>query len=190
MMDILTSFILLLVIMDPVVSLAALLSLTKNKGATERRDIAIKGISVATTVFVIFALCGGIILETLGLTIDSFKAAGGVILMILGIQGALGLAFPKDKENLSEVAVIIGTPLISGPATIATTMILVNDFGLLTTLIAGLCALGVISVVLLLAEDIRKLIGRSTLQVLSTMVGIVLIGWGIQFVVTGVLAIL
>jgi multiple antibiotic resistance protein len=178
-------FLLLLVIMDPVVSVSALLSLSKDKD-TMKRQIIKKAMIVAAFIFFLFAIGGEAILGLLGVSIDSFRAAGGVMLIIMGIQLALGVSFIK-KEDISEVAVIIGTPLISGPAVIMTTMILVGEIGLFTTLIAGTGALVVTLASLLLATQISRILGKGGLKTLSTMMGIVTIAWGIQFLLTGII---
>ena len=187
MLDLIEPFILLLVIMDPVLGVSTLISLTKDKKDSQRMKIAIKSVSVSAFVFLLFAFGGNIFFKILGVNINSFKAAGGIILIIMGIQLALGISFPKEKEEKSEIAVVIGTPLISGPATITTTMILIKDIGLINTLIAGIAALFAILISLLLAIRINKIIGRGGMQVLSTMMGIVTIAWGIQFLITGLL---
>lgn len=183
--EFLKSLILLLVIMDPIVSLAALLSLTKQKSDFERKAIAIKGTLVAALVFFFFAFAGSMLLDVLGVSLNSFRAAGGIILILLGIQMGLGITLPKEDEDLSEIAVVIGTPLISGPATITTTILLVNDLGLLLTLAAGVTALLLVLGVLLSATRLNKMVGRGGMRVLATMMGIVTIAWGLQFLFQG-----
>ena len=186
MLEFIQPFILLLVIMDPVLSLSALLGLSKGKTEAEIKKIAFKSVFVAALVFFLFAFGGNYVIEILGVDINSFKAAGGIILILLGIQLALGLSFPKEKEqDVSEVAVVIGTPLISGPATITTTMILVQDLGLVSTLVAGTAALIVVLISLSMASRIGKLIGRGGMRVLSTMMGIVTLAWGLKFLTAG-----
>ena len=91
---------------------------------------------------------------------------------------------------MAESAVVIGTPLIAGPAVITTTMILVKDIGLLPTLFSGIVALFVMLICLVGAQGFSRLMGRSGLQVLSTMMGIVTVAWGIQFIVAGVMALI
>ncbi|MFH0836099.1 MAG: MarC family protein [Candidatus Micrarchaeota archaeon] len=186
MLEVVQSLILLLVIMDPVVSLSALMALTKHNSADERRKIALKSVFVAALVFFGFAFGGNTVLQLLGVDINTFKAAGGVILVLLGVQLALGVSFPKEKEDINEAAVVIGTPLISGPAVISTTIILVQQTGLLSTLTAGSLALALVLISLLAASRINKVIGRSGMRVLSTMMGVVTIAWGIQFLLSGI----
>src|SRR4030095_4204810 len=125
----LEAFVLLLGIIDPLTSLAAFVSLTKGVSEAEKRKIAVKAVLVAALVFYIFALGGESIMHILGVSIDSFKAAGGIILILLGVQMSLGITFPKEKEEISEIAVVIATPLISGPATITTAIILSGEAG-------------------------------------------------------------
>jgi len=183
-MSFLDAFILLLVIMDPIISLSALLSLSKEKSRKQLREIAVKSTLVAFFIFVIFAVGGEFVFQSLGVNINSFRVAGGIILIILGIEMVMGIALTKKRE-ISEIAVVIGTPLISGPATIMTTIILVKSIGLTTTILAGLPALLIVFIVLLFALRIRKFLGLGGMQLLATMMGIVTMAWGVQFLVSG-----
>ncbi|MCI0504201.1 MarC family protein [Candidatus Micrarchaeota archaeon] len=179
------AFILLLGIIDPIASLAAFLSLTSKMDDRERLRIAHKAVLVAALVFFIFAIGGQSILSLLGVDIEAFRAAGGIILILLGIQMGLGISFPKEKEEVSEVAVVIGTPMICGPATITTTIILTGDVGIPTTALAGGTVLIITLGVLALSRFLTKIVGRGGLQILSTMMGIITMAWGIQYLLTG-----
>jgi len=191
MQEILQSFILLLVIMDPLVSMSVMLSLIKKNDGDKIRKIAFKAVMVAAIVFFIFAIGGDTALKILGVDLDSFKVAGGIVLTLLGIQMVLGISFKKEeRQDLSEIAVVIGTPIITGPATIATSIILLKEEGVVSTLIAGTAALIVVLLSLLFVRPITNLLGESGMKVLSTMMGIVTIAWGVQFILSGVLAYL
>ncbi|MEM3364223.1 MAG: MarC family protein [Candidatus Micrarchaeia archaeon] len=190
MVGIVEPFILLLVIMDPLVSMSALLSIVGNKDGNEIRNIAVKAVFVAALVFFLFVLGGEMVLDVLGVNINSFKAAGGIVLVLLGVQMALGISFRKEKKDLSSAAVVIGTPLITGPATIATTIILVKQVGVINTSVSGALALLVVLFSLLLVRPISKFLGKNGMQVLSTMMGIVTIAWGVQFMLSGASAFL
>ncbi len=185
MAGLLESFILLLGIIDPLTSLAAFLSLTKGMDEKEKPRIAVKGVAVAALVFFVFAIGGESVMQVLGVSLESFKAAGGIILILLGVQMSLGISFPKEKEEVSEIAVVIGTPLISGPATITTAIILSKENGIPLTLIAGAVALFVTLLTLVFATALHKRLGRAGVQILSTMMGVVTIAWGLQFALSG-----
>ena len=182
----LEAFVLLLGIMDPLISLGAFLALTKDMKSEERDKIAIKAVIVAAVVFFIFAIGGGPVLSILGVQMESFKAAGGITLILLGIQMSLGISFPKEKEDVSEIAVVIGTPLITGPATIATAIILGESYGVITTVVAGSAALLVTLLALIFSKDLDKIIGRSGIRIMSTMMGIITMAWGLQFLLIGI----
>ena len=185
-MALLEAFILLLGIIDPLTSLAAFLSLTKGMPENEKHRIVVKSVSVAAIVFFIFAFGGETIMSLLGVSLGSFKAAGGIILILLGIQMSLGISFPKEKEEISEIAVVIATPLISGPATITTAIILSRESGITITVLAGAGALLVTFLALIFATQLSRIIGRAGVQMMSTMMGIVTIAWGIQFILSGI----
>lgn len=186
MAGLLEAFVLLLGIMDPLISLVAFLTLTKDMKREDRTMIAIKAVMVAAVVFLIFAIGGGPILRILGVQIESFKAAGGITLILLGIQMSLGITFQKEKDDISEVAVVIGTPMITGPATISTAIILGESYGVMTTVVAGSAALLVTLLTLIFSRNLDKLVGRSGIRIMSTMMGIITMAWGLQFLLIGI----
>ncbi|HNT60532.1 MAG TPA: MarC family protein [Candidatus Bilamarchaeaceae archaeon] len=188
MMEFIQAFILLYVIMDPLLSLAAFFSLTRGMPTNECRKIATQAAMVAAVPLFGFIFFGSGLLALLSVSMSSFQVAGGIVLIFLGLQLALGIAFPKDKEDendKSAIAVVIGTPLITGPAVIATSILLADKFGKETTALAGLAALVGMWLVLWFAAFIHDKLGRSGLKVLSTMMGIITIAWGVEFIRTG-----
>jgi len=84
--------------------------------------------------------------------------------------------------------VVIGTPMICGPATISATIILAGDAGILITSLAGAVVLIITMMILGVADRLEKRFGRGGLQILSTMMGIITMAWGIQFLLTGLSA--
>lgn len=182
------AFILLFVIMDPLLSLAAFFSMTKGIKREECKKIATQAVLVAAIPLFLFIFIGNGILSILSVSMDSFQVAGGIILILLGVQLALGISFPKDKEDdndRSAIAVVIGTPLITGPAVIATSILLADKFGKETTAISGVAALLGMWAILRFASFIHDRLGRGGLKVLSTMMGIITIAWGVEFIRQG-----
>ena len=188
-LEIVQAFILLFVIMDPLLSLAAFFSMTKGMKKEECRKIATQAVLVAAIPLFLFIFIGNGILSLLSVSMDSFQVAGGIILILLGVQLALGITWPREKEEeedkKSAIAVVIGTPLITGPAVIATSILLADKFGKETTAIAGIAALLGMWIILWFASFIHDKLGRSGLKVLSTMMGIITIAWGVEFIRQG-----
>ncbi len=191
-MPFIQAFVLLLVIMDPLVSVAAFISLTKSMKPKEQSLIAHKAVIVAAVPLFLFVIAGSLALDVLKVDIGTFKASGGLVLVLLGIQLSLGITFSKEKENehpnKSAIASVIGTPLITGPATISAAIILTSEFGRAVTAIAGVGALAVIWVVLNLGSRVHNYLGDTGIRVLSTMMGLVTIAWGVAFIKEGIFA--
>jgi multiple antibiotic resistance protein len=184
------AFVLLIVIMDPLLSMAAFLSMTKGLNKKERDLCAAKAVVVAAVPLFLFLLAGNVLLTIMKVDIETFKAAGGLILVLLGIQLSLGISFLKeenseDMHDTSAIASVIGTPLITGPATISAAIILGNEFGIGVTAVAGIGALLVIWLVLMAGALMYKYLGRTGIRVLSTMMGLVTIAWGVAFIKAG-----
>ena len=180
----------LIVIMDPLVSMAAFLSMTKDLDKRQRNIVATKAAVVAAVPFALFLVFGNVLLDIMRVDIQTFKAAGGLILVLLGVQLSLGLTFRKkesndDQRDTSAIASVIGTPLITGPATISATIMLANEFGRPVTAIAGIAALFVIWIMLMAGSMIYKYLGVTGIRVLSTMMGLVTIAWGVAFIKQG-----
>jgi multiple antibiotic resistance protein len=189
-LEIVQAFILLFVIMDPLLSLAAFFSMTKGIPKEECRKIAAQAVIVAAIPLFLFIFIGNGILSVLSVSLDSFQIAGGIILVLLGVQMALGISFPKDKEDEkdhSAIAVVIGTPLITGPAVITTSILLADKFGKETTAVSGAAALLGMWIILRFSSFIHDKLGRSGLKVLSTMMGIITIAWGVEFIRQGLM---
>jgi multiple antibiotic resistance protein len=184
------AFVLLIVIMDPLLSMAAFLSMTKGLSKKERDLCAAKAVLVAAVPLFLFLVGGNIVLEIMKVNIETFKAAGGLILVLLGIQLSLGVSFVKqengeDAHDVGAIASVIGTPLITGPATISAAIILANEFGTSVTAVAGLGALLVIWLALMAGTLMYKYLGHTGVRVLSTMMGLVTIAWGVAFLKEG-----
>src|SRR5271157_5147907 len=79
------AFVLLIVIMDPLLSMAAFLSMTKGLSKKERDLCATKAVLVAAVPLFLFLLAGNVLIAIMKVDIETFKAAGGLILVLLGI---------------------------------------------------------------------------------------------------------
>lgn len=190
LLEFLQAFVLLTVIMDPLVSVVAFISMTRNMDEKGRKDVARKAVIVAAIPLFLFLFGGNLLLQILDVDIGTFKAAGGLILILLGIQLSLGVSLKKKEEEPHEagaIAAIIGTPLLTGPATISATIILTNEMGMLVTAMAGLAALSAAFVTLAIGEPLMRRLGVTGARVLSTMLGLITIAWGMSFIKEGLL---
>jgi multiple antibiotic resistance protein len=182
------ALVLLLVIIDPFVSMAAFMSMTERMKKDQKIKTASKAVIVAAVPLFTFIFFGNVLLDVLRVNMMTFKAAGGLILILLGIQLSMGTRFAKAGERPHKqgaIAAVIGTPLITGPATIATGIILTNELGMVVTASAGLIALTIVWLMLLLGSVLYRYLGSNGTRVISTMLGLVTIASGLRFIKEG-----
>ncbi len=181
------SFWKLLIILDPFLGLAIFITLTKGMDKKQRAEQALVATGVALGLLLFFLFFGDYILTMLGISLSGLRVAGGILLLILGIQAVLGIEFGRKKDqDTTAAAVIIGTPLLCGPGAITTTIILSNNFGKLPVLIAILAAIIVTWLFLYFAEKISKLVGERVIEVISRVFGLILSAMAADMIKNGI----
>ncbi|HEU4497997.1 MAG TPA: MarC family protein, partial [Sphingomicrobium sp.] len=194
-----TAFITLAVIIDPPGCAPIFASLTAGTDAVHRRRMAIRSALVAWAILVFFALLGEPLLRTLGISLSAFRLAGGIMLFII----ALEMVFEKRTERREERAEEIkGTPeaedisvfpmaipMIAGPGSIASIMLLTaRADGLVEdlTVLAALSAVLLLTMAALLAAGpLMKLIGAKLEAMITRILGVILAALAAQFVLDG-----
>lgn len=182
--SIVTAFIALFVVMDPFSSIPVFLSLTRKYSPEKRREAAAIAGAVATGVLVGFLLLGPLALSFMGIRLESFEIAGGILMLIISISFALGMDFGKREATPLE-AVIIGVPLLSGPGTMLTSILLSQTLGLANVAVAGLLCCLASYLLLLASSPIYRIIGRNGLEILSRVMGVLLAAFAVEFIRRG-----
>jgi|LSQX01.2.fsa_nt_gb multiple antibiotic resistance protein len=192
----------LIVILDPLLSVSMFINLTRDLQKSEMIRQAFVATGVAGVLMLTFLIFNNLLFDLLGIELESFKVAGGIILFILGLQIVLGLdiggssAGHKNLESTDRIGkksmagVIIGTPVMCGPGTITTVMILGAQDGILLTLGAVILALLCIWLILIFSAQIKKLLGETVLVILSKIVGLLLTAIAVHTIWTGILGLI
>jgi multiple antibiotic resistance protein len=179
----------LFVIMDPFVSIPVLLGVSKGEPEDVMRKSADQAVAVAGGLIFVFIFFGVLILDSLDITIDALKVGGGIILMLLGLELVLGFSWSKDDEGTHKdthaAAIIIGTPLITGPGVLTTTIVYVTEYGYIVTIAAALLSVFVTWIILRQCYRINKVIGPQVISVISKIMGMLLVAMSIQFIISG-----
>ena len=189
MEGILEAFVILFVIMDPVGSLPIFMSLTKGMPLKVIKRNVDRAVFVAGVLLFVFLFLGLQILNFFGINLNSFQIAGGIILLIIGIIYVMGASFKYVKSHGSDLSVPIGTPLLTGPGVITTTMILVNEKGTLVTVIAAFLTLLAAWIILANSSRLYKILGEHWTNIISRVMGIVLTAIAVEFITKGILNI-
>ena len=197
------SFILFFVTIDSIGNLPFFLSLTEEAKIKERNEIAIKSTVIAFFIMITFAYVGRYLLEAIGVSLDSLKIAGGVILMVLAID----ILFEKrkrrrekrveealDEKSFDEIVVFpIAIPFIAGPSALTTVILLIGNyknfpefqipviFALLAALIIGL-------ILMIGASHIVKFVPKQILHATSRVMAFILAALATQFIIDGIKA--
>ncbi|MFN3713838.1 MAG: MarC family protein [Alcanivoracaceae bacterium] len=185
----------------PVDVAAIFAALTANASPQHRRTMALRGTLIAAVILVLFALVGERLLSTLGITLAALRTAGGVLLLLIGIDMVFardsGAVSTTDEEELeaaskADISVFpIATPLIAGPGAMGAAILLMADAeGDVSRQFAVMAALAVALILtlisLLLASQIHRLLGVTGMHVISRVMGILLAALAVQFVFDGV----
>ncbi|MFH0906303.1 MAG: MarC family protein [archaeon] len=182
-------FTLFFVIIDPFLSFAVFFLTTQGMEKSKKIKIAIFAILLAAAISYTFLIFGEAVLKLLNTDINNFKVAGGIILGILGIHMTFGttlskLENSKDKSSYA-VASIIATPLLCGPAAIMTIIVSSSDYGKAVVGLAVGVVLLLTGILLIISTFLTKLKIKTAIQVMSTMLGLVTLAWGVNFVRAG-----
>jgi multiple antibiotic resistance protein len=183
------SFAALFIILDPILSVPVFAAMTKGLNAKEIHKQAFIAVAVAGGLMYLFLIFNRMIFDVLGLNIPSFQIAGGILLFLLGIQEALGIEIGHSKEHSKTAAgVVIGTPLLCGPGTITTVMLLSRDYGVLVPFIAITLALFATWLVLYFAEKIQQILGEVVTDIMGKVLGMLVAAIAVKIIASGVLA--
>ena len=194
-----TSFVALFVIIDPVGLTPLFIALTRGMSAQARRKITIRAIGVSFFVLMVFALFGETVLGFVGISMPAFRIAGGILLFLT----ALDMLFQrrtKRREDQSEddaddpSVFPLAIPLIAGPGSITTIILIAGSTpGPIGLASAGMVAVaGLISVYIFfaLADGLEKLLGKTGIDVITRLLGMLLAALSVQFVLEGFFAFL
>ena len=202
-----TAFVTLFVIIDPIGLTPIFAALTQGQTARRRREIALRACLIAFGILAIFAVFGEQVLGFIGISMPAFRIAGGMLLFLT----ALDMLFErrtKRREDQSEAAEAehdshpdddadpsvfpMAIPLIAGPGAIATVILLAGQnpgwAGLGLTLAVTLVVVAAVFVLALTAGLLERLLGRTGINVVTRLLGMLLAALSVQFVLDGLKA--
>jgi multiple antibiotic resistance protein len=192
-------FVLLFVVVEPVTLVPVFAGLTEGASERYRRKMSLKAVFVSGIVLSLFALGGAWFIRMMGISIEAFRIAGGVMLFLI----ALEMVFARESgtkitsEEKTEVrqredisVFPLAFPFIAGPGALATVLLTFGTLKPDALLTVGLLAvillvLLVTLALLLLAPFVHRVMGVTGAHVVSRLAGVVLAALAVQFMIDG-----
>jgi multiple antibiotic resistance protein len=187
-------------LVDPFAAIPSFLAITESADPARRKRMARKGALTCFIVLTSFAVGGQLIFKLFGITLPAFEIAGGMILLLIGLDMLQAKRSPTqeatgdtEEASLKEDAGIVplGIPMLAGPGAISSVMVLVGQTPSLWHWQMG-AILGSITVtslvsywVLAAAGRVRRVMGETGIRVLVRVMGLLLVALAMQYFVNG-----
>ena len=187
-------------LVDPFAAIPSFLAITSNADAARRRRMARKGALTAFIVLTSFAVAGQLIFKMFGITLPAFEIAGGMILLLIGLDMLEARRSPTqetsgdtEEATAKEDAGIVplGIPMLAGPGAISSVMVLVGQVPSLWNWEMG-AILGSIAFTALVtywvlagAGRVRSVMGETGIRILVRIMGLLLVALAMQYFVNG-----
>lgn len=184
----------------PVDVSALFAALTPRTTPAQRMGMAFKGVGIAATILLIFAVFGETVLTRLGISLAAMRMAGGILLLLIAIDmvfarhsGVSSATEDETDEALKKPDISVfplATPLIAGPGTMGAVVLLTAEakgdwvhWGVVVG--AMLTVLTLTLILLLVAGRVQKILGVTGLNVITRVVGVLLAALAVQFMFDG-----
>lgn len=191
----LSLFIQLFFLLTPFFALTMFLTYTENMSKSQQIILSIKTTIAILIICYVIIFLGKKIFEIFGITVDAFRIGAGAILFLSAVDLVRGKASATKSEDVNDIAVVpLATPIIVGPATIGTLLVMGSGFtdlkSMVPLLFAMLAAVGLLSAMLFSSAWINKVLGRRGLVILSRLTGLILAALSAQMIFIGIAAFL
>lgn len=197
--DLLAALLTLFVVVDPVGVAVTYAAMSHAHPPAENQRMAVRGVVVATSILVLFFFAGRPLLQALGIGLDAFRIAGGLLLFVLALDMVLvrpsGLRTTTDAETeeaqrKADLSVFpLAFPLLAGPGAITTVILMATGPDRELPLAGALLVIGAVMSAtlgaLVAAARLARLLGETGANVVTRLLGLLLAALAVQFVLDG-----
>ncbi|MDY1591561.1 MAG: NAAT family transporter [Methanofastidiosum sp.] len=187
------------VIVNPIGAMFTFMSLTADKSHEERIKLGARSVFIGGLLAIIFAISGELILRFFGVTVDSLRVAGGIILFKVALDMVYAKTSresfteeerkdAKDREDISVFPVAM--PLLTGPGTITTVIVIIRSVPTVelkaVAILAILATFAITSLMFRFSSPLSKILGVTVTLVFTRIMGLLLGAIAINFLATGI----
>ena len=201
----LSAFVTFFVVIDPPGCAPIFAGLTRGDSAEHRRAMALRSTGIAAVILALFALVGEPLLGALGISLDAFRVAGGIMVFLIAMEMVFEKRSERREHRVEEInrraaerappedisVFPMGIPMIAGPGSIATAMLVTSrnhGMALLVVLAALVAVLLLTAAALLAAGAIMRVLGDKLEAMITRVLGVLLAALAAQFVIDGLKA--
>jgi multiple antibiotic resistance protein len=190
--ELFSSVFLLLLVLDPLGNIPFVLSLLRHVPSPRRRHIILRESAVAVIVLIVFLLVGDWLLLAMRLSDPALEIAGGLILFLIALRmvfpPANHAAEPAENEIDGEPFIVpLAIPMIAGPSALATVLLASRQSGQTLLWVGAIVLACVVNAAFLLASGwFARLFGKSGMQALERLMGLILTTMAVQMLISGI----
>lgn len=184
-------------IINPLGSMPVFLTMTSSLSKAEKTKIALKAVFTAFITLMIFAFGGQMLFDFFGISVNSFRIAGGIIFFMMGydmlnarVSSLKSISQDDIKEDVDDIAVTpLGIPMIAGPGAITNSIVLMEDsnsFALKALLIGIIVFTMLLTLLIYLGgTKISKFLGETGNKIMLKLMGLIVMVIAVEFFFAG-----
>ena len=185
------TFLPLFIAVDAIGILPIFISSTENIEEKKIKWIILQSVITAMIVSLTFSLIGTSFIKILGIKISNFMIAGGLLLFIISLNDILSIEKKMRIVDIDSIgAMPIGVPLIAGPAVLTTTILLIQQFGIIFTIISIVLNILLAGIIFLISKPVYKFLGKAGSKTVSKLASILLAAIAVMLIRKGIFLIL
>ena len=184
--DFLLTFVPLLIVIDALGNLPFVITMSEGMDKPERRRMIRTALITASIVGLVFLFFGQLILRLMDISVGAFAIAGGVILLVLSVKYVSTGRMVEATRDAMIAVVPIGTPLVVGPATITTLLLLATQFSIYMVLLAFVLNMLITWIIFMFSGYIVRFIGEGGLRASSKVFSLLLAAIAVSMIIRGI----
>ena len=196
----LAAFVTLFIVIDPIMVTPIFAGLTREETGRARLGVAVRAAVISAGILTFFGLAGNVMLHHLGISMDAFRTAGGILLFLMGFRmffepdSEVEAKTPGPKASARDSIAFfpLAIPMLAGPGAIATIMLLVGEdpFGApgkaAAAFLSAYIVLAIGVLIMAFASRIGDALGRTGMNVITRLLGMILMALATQYIFDGV----
>ena len=177
----------LFIVVNPLGNVPIFVGLTKDMDKSQRKKTYQLATITGLILLTVFSLVGQNILVLFGISLSSFMIAGGILLLVVAVR-LLIIGGWSEQPTASESvgAVPIGCPLLVGPGAITTSILNIQSFGILTTLLSVLLTFIIVWLILRFIDPIYRVLGKNGSLVITRVMALLIASIAVQYMLQGI----